>query len=178
MMLKPFLLGTMLAAMLAPSIAVARDNTVKSEKRFAKKFREVTQVVQYDGDYSPSATREAEPEPAPGVPVRFVPAWKREIPVRVKPAPRYVDPAPVKSNDRQAGQAPTQSFQQLPDNGYITSNNGPSANSDSNQAYMPGAGSATGSTTFANYGAGLPGGTTAQNGSEAGGPGNGAAAGQ
>jgi hypothetical protein len=168
-MLKNILMGTMLAILVAPTVAVARDDSAKSERRFAKKFREVTQVVQYDGDYSPSATREPEQEAAPGVPVRFLPAWKRDIPVRVKPAPRYVDPAPAKTMDRQQGAVPTQSFQQLPDNGIITSNSSGAGNPAENaQGYIPGAGSATGSTTYANYGTGLPGSGEAQGGASGG----------
>lgn len=148
-----------IALVSAPSSANDRKDEAKAQKRFDKKFVEVVQPLQYDGDYSPAAGRQPEPEATSTTPVRFVPAWKRQIPVIVKPAPRYVDPAPERSQSTngQGGQTPTQTFQQLPD-ATLTSNALPTpeqADAVTLQA-QNGSGSATGSTAYPNYAAGLP----------------------
>lgn len=159
MKIRFILPAALVALTFAPTISHAKTDEEKAERRFHKKFREVVQPVQFDGDYSPSSYRQAEPEVTPTTPVRFVPAWKRAIPVLVKPAPRYVDATPP-ANSRQQNQAqvPTQNFQQGGSDSYLTSSNLPEAGSDEAAAVVatPGSGSATGSTSFANYGAGLP----------------------
>lgn len=148
-----------IALVSAPSSANDRKDEAKAQKRFDRKFVEVVQPLQYEGDYSPAAGRQAEPEVTPSTPVRYVPAWKRQIPVIVKPAPRYVDPAPERNADSngQGQQAPTQSFQQQP-NATLTSNALPTpeqADAIALQA-QTGSGSATGSTAYPNYATGLP----------------------
>jgi len=148
-----------IALVASPSHANDRKDEAKAQKRFDKKFVEVVQPLQYDGDYSPAAGREAEPEVTPRTPVRFVPAWKRQIPVIVKPAPRYVDPVPAQnaSGNGQGQQAPTQSFQQLP-SATLTSNALPTPEQADAIALaaQTGSGSATGSTAYPNYATGLP----------------------
>lgn len=134
-------------------------NIGKDRGKPPRKFQEIVQGVQYDGDYSPEASREPDPEPDAVTPVRFVPEWKRQIPVRVKPAPRIVEAgAPQQQNGGQnqqdAGQqtTPGQAFTAEPtapqtvDPDVVTSNYGSAV----------GAGSATGSTAVPSYGGQLP----------------------
>lgn len=134
-------------------------NPGKDQSKPPRKFREIVQGVQYDGDYSPAATREPEPEPDATTPVRFIPEWKRQIPIRVQPAPRIVDAnAPQQQagqNQQDAGQQqqqPGQAFTAEPtttaqvDPDLVTSNFGSAV----------GAGSATGSRAVPSYGGSLP----------------------
>lgn len=155
------ILSAAIAAIAAvPASASERDKQIKAEKRFAKQFREVVQPLQYDGDYSPAAGRQPEPEATPTTPVRFIPKWKREIPVIVAPAPRYVDPAPPTNSDSGSGQqeqTPTQNFQQQPAAGYLTSTQLPAPEAvNTVGAGGLGAGSATGSTAYPDYSTALP----------------------
>ena len=151
--------GLAIALMTSPSMANNRKDEAKAQKRFDKKFHELTQPLQYDGEYSPPGGRTAEPEATSTTPVRFVPAWKRQIPVIVKPAPRYVDPVPPQGgqNGSQAQQTPTQGFQQQP-NVALTSTNLPAPDQadPSTPGAISGSGSATGSTAYPNYAGGLP----------------------
>ena len=139
--------------------ALSRDPRQERQtngEKTPRRFREILQDVQYDGDYSPSASREPEAQPTPTTPVRFLPAWKRQIPVRVAPAPRYVDPQSAQDQNRptttngsgqQAGQQFVTTTRTPSSADYVTSGNA--------QTPIAG-GSATGSTTTADYGQALP----------------------
>lgn len=144
------------------TIAHALHDDVPKNKR-PRKFREVVQEVQYDGDYSPSATREPEPAASPTTPVRYLPWWKRQIPVRVKPAPRYVDPVEPSQNQQPQGQNQDQpQVQGQATQTYITSAQPNAAQQaadarDVDQDVVTsgstvGSGSATGSRAVATYG--------------------------
>lgn len=143
------------------TIAHALHDDVPRNKR-PRKFREVVQEVQYDGDYSPSATREPEPEASATTPVRYLPWWKRQIPVRVKPAPRYVDPVEPSQNQQAQTQNQGQSQAGQGAQTYVTSAQ-PNASQQAPEApdvdqdivtsgSTVGSGSATGSRATATYG--------------------------
>lgn len=127
-----------------------------------KKWVELIQGVQEDGEYSPPAGRLPEPEPSATTPVRYLPRYMRDIPVIVKPAPVYVDEDTVAKESQDRAQAQQQAQQQVPGqqfggqagaystapttpvtSGAITPLPGP----------LPSAGSPTGSTAIATYGA-------------------------
>lgn len=164
-MIRTLLAAASLAAVLAaPALASDKDDA-KAAKKFAKNFREVVQPIQYDGDYSPSAGRLPDPEPSATVPVRFVPAWKRQIPVIVAPAPRYVDEQTVNAQNQQANRQQTQNAAPgagfgTPGASYLTTAPAapaaPGADEDAvgtipGLSPVRGAGSATGSTAYPVY---------------------------
>ena len=67
-----------------------------------RKFVEIPQGVQYDGDWSPPAGGQPDPEPDAFTPVKRPAPWLKDIPIIVKPAPLIVtEEAPKK--ERQAG---------------------------------------------------------------------------
>jgi hypothetical protein len=166
-MIRTLLAAFSLAAVLAsPALASDKDDA-KAARKFDKKFREVVQPLQYDGDYSPAAGRLPDPEPSATVPVRFVPAWKRQIPVIVAPAPRYVDEQTLNAQNQQANRQQNQNQNAAPNGGfgapgasYLTTAPAapaaPGADEDAVPAIpglapVTGAGSATGSTAYPVY---------------------------
>jgi len=125
-----------------------------------KKWVERVQEVQYDGEYSPPSGRMPEREPSATVPVRYLPKYVREIPVIVKPAPIYVDEATVIQQNKDRDQAKAQqqqvAGQQFGGQGGGYAAGGVPLTSGSVGAIpgpLPSAGSATGSTAIATYGA-------------------------
>ena len=96
--MNPMIAKAVIAAMLAMlSVAIpatpadaSPSKEEKARKKFEKKFREVVQPIQYDGEYSPPVGRPPEPTPSATVPVRYIPPYMREIPVVVPPQPVYV----------------------------------------------------------------------------------------
>ncbi len=140
-----------------------------SGKKVPRKWIEQVQGVQYDGEYSPPVGRPAEPEPSATTPVRFLPAYMRDIPVIVKPAPRYVDEETVmnenRQRDEQRAQARNQQLQQTQQYGAQGSNGfGAPGSAGSGVTLtsgdvtpvpgpLPSAGSATGSNAIVTYGA-------------------------
>lgn len=173
-MIRSLLAAVSLAAVLAsPAVASDKDDA-KAAKKFEKKFREVVQPLQYDGDYSPAAGRLPDPQPSATVPVRFVPAWKRQIPVIVAPAPRYVDEQTVNAQNQQANRQQSPNAAQnggfgSPGVSYLTTTpSAPAAPGDEEDAAagipglspVTGAGSATGSTAYPVYSNAAPSTTT------------------
>lgn len=68
------------------------------------KFVELTQQVQNEYDWAPTVGRQAEPEPTPFVPIRYLTPEQRAQPIIVEPAPVII-PAP---QEKQASSAPAQ----------------------------------------------------------------------
>lgn len=138
-------------------LVVVQKGSVKNWKKNPRKFEEVVQRVQYDGEYSPPDGRMPEPEASPTVPVRYIPEYERQIPVYVKPAPRYVDEKPPQGDGSNAATNPPAQNGNVPPNtsvittGPTTITNGP-ADLSSIPGPLPSQGSATGSTATANYG--------------------------
>lgn len=131
-----------------------------------RKFEEVVQPVQYDGQYSPPPGRYEEPQASPTTPVRYLQPWERALPVIVKPAPEYISEEEAQARRSKAGlgqagnavaprptgqtagayAAPAAGSQQTYQAGSAT------LTSDTIPGPLPSAGSATGSTATADYG--------------------------
>lgn len=164
----------------APTLVAWKSNETGNRKN-PRKFHEILQGVQYDGDYAPAAGRLPDPEPSRTVPVRYHPEWEKQIPVIVAPAPKYVDEADLERQNANGGnaQVPTAQADQdtreqaqdrsgaagarrngalTPvanvDRSILTSGGGASASEEDEGEVAPAAnGSATGSTAVATYGA-------------------------
>lgn len=151
----------------------------KARKKFEKKFREVTQPIQYDGEYSPPVGRPPEPEPSATVPVRYIPPYMREIPVVVPPRPVYLTQdqfdqqeqnraREIQQREAQRAQAAAnsgagsfapgnlQSNQQPFQNGLQNSNGDEYAEQEVPGQVYEGDGSVTGSDTYADFSKPLP----------------------
>ena len=151
----------------------------KARKKFEKKFREVVQPIQYDGEYSPPVGRPAEPTPSATVPVRYIPPYMREIPVVVPPQPIYLTQEQFDQEEQARQQAQQQRAAQRAQaasagaQGYAPGNRQPNLQSQGNgfdnlnnpedgqeqevpsQIYE-GEGSVTGSDTYADFSRPLP----------------------
>lgn len=66
------------------------DASVCLGKKAPRDWVEIPQGVQYDGDWSPPAGRQPDPEPDAFTPVRRPAPWLKDIPVIVQPEPIYV----------------------------------------------------------------------------------------
>lgn len=157
-------IGIAAACALLGSTAAQADGKVKNPKVFV----EVTQGVQYDGEYSPPSGRQPGPDYQKTGRVHFLKPYEREIPVIVPPAPIYVDEAVVEAENarkevdrQQRNQAQLQNggVQQQSSNAGITSTPyvpaeaGAAEDQGGLPGALPSAGSATGSTAVATYGA-------------------------
>lgn len=122
--------------------------------KIPRKFHELEQQVQYDGEFSPPVGRKPQPEPTPTVPVHYLTPAERDLPVIVPPAPRYIDAPEEQAAANINRIQPVSAF---------ASPNLPQSNTqyhdeeDSEPVITaPSAGSATGSNAVATYGS-LPG---------------------
>jgi hypothetical protein len=154
-------IGLAAACALLSSTAAHADGKVKNPKKFV----EVVQGVQYDGEYSPPSGRQPGPDYQKTGRVRFVKPYERDIPVIVPPAPIYVDEAVVEAENarkevdrQQRNQAQLQNGGNQPQavNAGITSTpyvpTQPADDAGVLPGALPSAGSATGSTAVATYG--------------------------
>lgn len=101
------LIATIAGILIAPASNTTVDRSLQRPIEAAplqlagkapRKFKEIEQPVQFEGDYSPRVGRSPTPEPSATVPVRFMSASERAIPIVVAPAPRYVDEAAPTTN--------------------------------------------------------------------------------
>lgn len=152
--------------------ALLRPTTHLAGDKNPKKWVEQVQGVQYDGEYSPPAGRQAEPEPSATVPVRYIPPYMRQIPVIVKPAPIYVDEATIAQQNQDRANAAANAQQQVPGQQFGGQSQGqgyapatstvPLTSGSITPSPLTGSGSPTGSTAIATYG-GLPNATAVPN---------------
>ncbi len=137
-----------------PSLHFDQAQNASSDGRVKnpRKFVEVAQGVQYEGEYSPPIGRQPEQMVSPTRPVRYLSPEQRALPVIVPPAPRYVEEqSPSAAAEKATNVAPPTSNNAS----FITST--PVAEAKDAEAEMPAidnkGGSATGSTAVPTYGA-------------------------
>jgi hypothetical protein len=144
------------AVIAVPSPSSRQEASLAGDK-YPKKCVEKIQEVQYDGEYSPPVGRPAEPTPSATVPVRYIPPYMRAIPVIVKPAPIYVTEDEVQQQAQQKQQAQAQAQQQSYQQSYqanpASAGTSLTAGPIETPGVLPSAGSPTGSTAIATYGA-------------------------
>ena len=173
------LLITVGGTMAAEPVHAGPSKEEKARKKFEKRFKEVVQPIQYDGEYSPPVGRPAEPAPSATVPVRYIPPYMREIPVIVPPQPVYVTAEEFQQQEQTRAQEQQQraaqraqatssnNRQQTPGTGaqrlqgQTSTQQGPADNGaapgqDTPGQVYEGEGSVTGSDTYADFSRPLP----------------------
>lgn len=144
-------------AVASPAPIANADPNIQITGLFGKSkphWVEVMQQVQSDYEYAPPAGRQAEAQPEPMVPTRYLTPEQRAIPVIVEPTPEYI--TRPDASETEDGTAPPQQAQaaqgySTPTPAYLTSND-TTQNQDDEAAPAVGGGSATGSTATVNYG--------------------------
>ena len=137
-----------------PSLNFEQAQNASSDGRVKnpRKFVEVAQGVQYEGEYSPPIGRQPEQMVSPTRPVRYLSPEQRALPVIVPPAPLYVE---EQSSPASVEKANTSVPETNNNASFITST--PVAEVNNSETDVPAfdnkGGSATGSTAVPTYGA-------------------------